>query len=476
MKVKQLNGTEITVSADHYSELSTKIEGEIISAESENYNESRKIYNGYIDKHPAFIVRCKTVDDVIACVQFAAENDLLTAVMGGGHSGPGFGLCNNGLVIDLSEMNNVEVDAENKMAVVGGGCVWAEVDQATNEFGLATPSGVISTTGVGGLTLGGGLGYLSRKYGLTIDNLLEAEVVLANGDVVTANKNKNTDLFWALRGGGGNFGVVTKFTFQLHPVNMVIGGPTLWHLDQAPKIMKWYRKFMTEQASEDIYGFFAIMKVPPVPDFPEAIHNKTMCGIFWCYTGPKENADQAFAPALQIVEPVLHGVQEMPFPALQSMFDELLPPGLNWYWKADFIKEISDESIEEHMKHADLPSLMSTMHLYPINGATHRVGKNETAWSYRDANLAMVIAGITDNDKQFDKVKHWAKNYWKAIHPYSAGGAYVNMMEEEGDDRIRASYRDNYDRLEKIKTKYDPNNLFRVNQNIQPKVTTNYKQ
>jgi hypothetical protein len=327
---------------------------------------------------------------------------------------------------------------------------------------------LISSTGVGGLTLGGGIGYLNRKHGLSIDNLLEADVVLADGTFVTANAEQNADLFWALRGGGGNFGVVTSFKFQLHPVDTIIGGPMLWNLEQAPKILRWYRDFMTKEAPNDLYGFFAFLVVPPGPPFPEELHLKKMCGILWCYTGEKSNFEKTFAPVLEVAEPALNGVQEMPYPVLQTAFDGLFTPGLQWYWKADFITEMPDEAIAEHMKYAEMPNLLSTMHLYPINGKVHEVGKNDTAWSYRDANWGMVIAGITDDPSQNDELRTWANDYWNAIHPHSAGGAYVNMMEEEGEERIRASYRDNYERLQKIKSKYDPENLFRVNQNIKP--------
>lgn len=461
--------TTKTINEEALENLKNQVRGTILTCNDSAYEEACKVYNGMIHKQPAIIVQCENVGDVIASVNFARKNEYLLAIRGGGHSGPGFGTCDGGLVIDLSPMKGVHVDPENRTVQVGPGCTWGDVDSATHAFGLATVSGVISTTGVGGLTLGGGIGYLDRKYGLTIDNLLETEVVLADGTWVKANKEKNADLFWALRGGGGNFGVVTSFTFQLHPVDTVVGGPTLWNLEDAPEIMRWYRDFMTKEAPDDLYGFFAFLEVPPTPPFPEELYNKNMCGILWCYTGPKENFEETFAPVLEVAEPVLNGVQEMPYPKLQSAFDALYPPGQQWYWKADFITEISDEAITEHMKYADVPSLLCTMHLYPINGAAHRVGKNDTAWSYRDANWGMVIAGITNDPSENEALRTWANKYWNAIHPHSAGGAYVNMMEEEGEERIKASYRDNYERLVDVKTKYDPENLFRVNQNIKPK-------
>lgn len=449
--------------------LRKQISGPVLTAEDAGYEQARVIYNAMIEKYPALIVQCENAGDVAAAVNFARENELLLAIRGGGHSAPGLGLCDGGMVIDLSPMKGIDITPEDRTARVEPGCRWGEVDTATNAFGLAAVNGVIANTGVAGLTLGGGHGYLSRKYGLTIDNLLEAEVVLADGSKVLAGKDENEDLYWALRGGGGNFGVVTSFTFQLHSVNTIIGGPTLWHQEQAGEVMKWYRDFIVT-APEDLYGFFAFLEVPPAPPFPAELHEKQMCGIVWCYTGPKEKAGEVFAPVKEAVKPALYGVQEMPFPALQSAFDPLMPPGLQMYWKGDFVKELSDEAIELHLKYGTkLPTALSTMHLYPINGAVHRVDKTGTAWNYRDATWSMVIAGIDPDPVNNEKITAWTKDYWKALHPYTAGGAYLNFLMEEGDERIRAAYGANYERLQKIKAKYDPENLFRVNQNIKPK-------
>lgn len=447
--------------------LQSGLRGDLIQRDDETYEASRTVYNAMIDCYPRLIANCKDVADVIAAVEFAREQGLLLAIRGGGHNGGGLGICDDGLVVDLSSMKGISVDPGARTVRAEGGCTWGDVDHATHAFGLATPSGIISTTGVGGLTLGGGLGHLTRKYGLTIDNLLSADVVLADGSFVTASEEENQDLFWAIRGGGGNFGVVTSFLFRLHPVSNIIGGPTLWPLDQAAEVMRWYRDFIAE-APEELNGFFAFLTVPPGPPFPEHLHMKKMCGIVWCYTGPAEDADEVFAPVQEVGTPALHGVHEMPYPALQSAFDGLYPPGLQWYWKADFINELSDEAIEEHLKYAEAPTMHSTMHLYPINGAAHRVGENDTAWSYREATWGMVIAGVDPDPANKELITDWSRDYWEAIHPHSAGGAYVNMMMEEGQDRVKASYRDNYDRLAEIKREYDPENLFRVNQNIRP--------
>ena len=296
-----------------------------------------QVYNGMIDRRPGLIARCADVADVIAGVNFARENDLLLAVRGGGHNGAGLAVCDEGLVLDLSQMNGIRVDPATQTVQVEGGCTWAEVDHASHAFGLAVPSGVFSSTGVGGLTLGGGHGYLTRKYGLTIDNLLAADMVLADGSFITVSAEQNADLFWAIRGGGGNFGVVTSFLFKAHPVSMVYAGPMLWHLDQAAEAMAWYRDFMA-QAPDDLYGFFAFMVVPPGPPFPEHLHHKTMCGIVWCYAGDLAEAEATFAPIRDFGPPALDLAGPMPFPILQSMFDDLLPPGLQWYWKGDFVK------------------------------------------------------------------------------------------------------------------------------------------
>jgi FAD/FMN-containing dehydrogenase len=444
------------------------LRGRLIQPDSPDYDAARSVYNGMIDRRPALIARCVDVADVIAAVNFAREHGLPLAVRGGGHSGPGLGVCDDGLVIDLSSMNGVRVDPARRTARVAGGCTWGDVDHATHPFGLATPSGFISTTGVGGLTLGGGIGYLSRRYGLTIDNLIGVDVVLADGRFLTASANENADLFWAVRGGGGNFGVVTSFEYRLHSVGTVFGGPMLWPMERAPALLRFWRDFILT-APEDINGWFAFMTVPPAPPFPEALFLRKMCGICWCYGGPLEQAEARFAPVRAFGAPAIDFTGPIPFPALQSLFDALFVPGLHWYWKADFFKDLNDEAIALHVEHgAKLPTAMSTMHLYPINGAVQRVGPNDTAFSFRDANFAEVIVGVDPDPANSQRMIAWARDYWQALHPYSAGGAYVNMIMDEGEDQVRAAYRGNYDRLRAVKNSYDPKNLFHINQNIQP--------
>ncbi len=448
-------------------ELQETLRGHVITPSDSEFDDARTIYNAMIDKHPGLITQCANVADVIVAVNVAREHDLDTAIRSGGHNGPGLALVDDGLVIDLSAMTGIHVDPEARTVRVEPGCTWGDVDHATHAFGLATVSGVISTTGVGGLTLGGGHGYLSRTYGLTIDNLLSADVVLADGRLVRASEDEHPDLFWALRGGGGNFGVVTSFEYQLHPVETVVAGPMFWPIEELEPTMRWYREWLP-QAPEDVYAFYLTAEVPAGEPFPEAIHGEKVCGLLWCYLGPENGIDKVVQPARDVAEPLFEHVGEMPYPALQSMFDELYPEGDQWYWKGDFVEELTDEAIAEHRRFGEVPTAKSTMHLYPVDGAVHQVGTDETAWSYRDANWSMVIAGVDSDPANREQITEWANNYWEALHEHSAGGSYINFMMEEGQDRIRATYGDNYDRLQEVKARYDPNNFFHMNQNIKP--------
>jgi FAD/FMN-containing dehydrogenase len=449
-------------------ELRAKFRGELITPTDLTYETVRKVYNAMIDRRPALIARCRDAADVMAGVGFAREHGLLLAVRGGAHNGPGLGTCDGGLVLDLAPLRDVRVDPTSRTVRVSGGSVWGDVDHATHPFGLAVPSGFISTTGVGGLTLGGGIGYLTRRYGLTIDNLLEVDIVLADGRLVTASQREHADLFWAVRGGGGNFGVVTSFLFRANPVGTVYGGPIFWPLRNGREVLRFWRDFI-RAAPEDLNGWFGFVTVPPAPMFPQEHHLKKMCVIVWCYTGDVAKADQVFAPIRAFSPPVMDFAGPVPFPTLQSLFDALYPPGLQWYWKADFFRELTDQAIDLHMKHAEgLPTPHSTMHLYPIDGAAHRVAKGDTAWSFRDANFAEVIVGVDPDPTNNPRLMAWARDYWSALHPHSAGGGYVNMMMDEGDDNVKAAYRDHYPRLAAIKKAVDPENVFRVNQNIKP--------
>ena len=456
------------LTSEEIAQFRAQLRGELIEPGSPAYDDARKVYNAMIDKKPRLIARCVDAADVIAAVKFGRSSGLRVSVRGGGHNAGGLGIWDDALTIDLSGIKYVHVDAAARTVRVGGGCTWADVDHATHAFGLAVPTGIISTTGVGGLTLGGGIGHLTRPFGLTVDNLLGADVVLADGRVVVASAQENPDLFWALRGGGGNFGIVTSFLFKAHPVSTVSAGPMFWELDQAADIMKFYREFIAK-APDTVGGWFAFLVVPPVPLFPEALHLKKVAAILWCSPLPLDQANKLLEPVRQFRKPLLDGVGPVPLPALNSLFDPLFPPGHQWYWKADFVKELSDAAIAEHIKWgSQMPTMQSTMHMYPINGAAHRVGNSDTAWSYRDAVWSQVIVGVDPDPANRDKITNWARSYYDALHPYGAGGAYVNFMMEEGEDRVRASYRGNYDRLAKVKAKYDPDNFFRVNQNIKP--------
>ena len=447
--------------------LRQQLRGTLLQPADAGYDAARSLFNAMIDKRPRLIAQCANVADVMSCVRFARQHDLLLAVRGGGHNGGGLGSCDAGLVIDLGRLRGIRVDPAAHTVRAEGGCTWGDVDHATHAFGLATPSGVISTTGVGGLTLGGGIGHLSRRFGLTIDNLLSVDMVLADGRFVSASASVNEDLFWAVRGGGGNFGVVTSFEFRLHALSSVVAGPTLWPLERAAEVMRWYRDFLPK-APPELNGFFAFITVPPAPPFPPALHLQKMCGVVWCYAGDAAQAAAALAP-VRAMKPALDGLASMPYPALQGAFDALYTPGLQWYWRADFVAELSDAAIALHVEHGSrMPTLHSSMHLYPIDAAVHRVGRRETAFAWRDARWAAVYLGVTPDPAQGETVATWCKDYWSALHPHSAGGAYVNFMMDEGQERVQASYRDNHARLASIKAKFDPGNLFRVNQNIRP--------
>jgi len=455
---------------DATSALASSLRGRLILPTDADYDTARAVYNGMIDKRPALIARCANVADIIRCVNFARDENMLLAIRGGGHNGPGLGTCDGGLVIDLQKMKSVRVDPAQKTVRVEPGCTSGDVDHATHAFGLAVPSGIVASTGIAGLTLGGGTGYLTRKHGLTIDNLLEADVVLADGTMVTASATSNPDLFWALRGGGGNFGVVTSFLFQAHPVSEVFAGPIFWDAADALRVMRAFRDFIGT-APEELGIFVGLKTVPPMDPFPQPHWGKRACAIIGAFNGTAAQGTRAMEPLLsQLPPPLFNWMGPMPFPAINSLFDPFFPKGLQWYWKGDYVTSLPDEAIKIHIAQSGSPaSDFCLMHLYPINGAVHRVAKDATAWQARDASFNMVIAAIDPDPKNAEKLKAWGRAYWKAVHPFNQGGAYVNfMMDDEVEGRLEATYGDNYARLAAIKAKYDPKNLFRVNQNIKP--------
>jgi FAD/FMN-containing dehydrogenase len=443
--------------------------GLVVGPQDDGYDVARTVRNAMIDKRPAVVVRPANAGDVMTAVRFAAENGLTVAVRGGAHSVPGFGTCDDGVVVDLSGMRGVRVDPVTRTARVEGGATWGDLNDATYPFGLATTGGIISTTGVGGLTLGGGIGYLARGLGLALDNLISADVVTGDGTFHLASDKSDTDLFWAIRGGGGNFGVVTSFEFRLSPVKDIYGGPMFFELDKAADLLRFYREFIVD-APEQLGCFPAYQIAPPLPFIPEDRHGEPFIAMVACWAGDPDEGEKALQPIRDVAPRVAEMVGPMPYPALNSAFDALVPPGLHHYWKANFVKELTDDAIAAHLEHGPkLPAVNSTMHIYPINGACHRVASDSTAFAYRDATFATVIAGMWPPDEVDDDAAiAWVRDYYDATAPHSEEGGYINFMAEDDQSRIRANYKGNYDRLAATKRKYDPDNLFRHNQNILP--------
>jgi FAD/FMN-containing dehydrogenase len=445
--------------------LSAAVKGRVVQRGDAGYDEARALYNAMIDKRPAAIAYCEDEADVSAAIGFARDRGLRIAVRSGGHNGGGLGSVDDGLVIDLSSMNEVTVDEQARLARVGGGTLLKDLVGVTHQSGLTVPVGIIGTTGVGGLTLGGGIGHLTRALGLTIDSLVAATVVLADGSVVQCDAERESDLFWAIRGGGGNFGIVTQFSFRCHPVTNVLAGPVMYSLEDTHEVMQWYREFLPAQPDE-LGGFVSMMSVPPGPPFPEELHLRKVCAIVWTQAGDEESA--ALHEARSFGTPLLDGVAPMPLPVWNTAFDALLPAGEQWYWRGEFFDALPDAAIDQHAAFgADLPTWKSLMHFYPVDGAAARVGNDETAWGYRDATWSQVIAGVAPDPKDAAAITDWTKAYSDALKPYAMGGGYSNFEMDE-PTRVHGMYGANYDRLAKIKAHYDPANVFQVNQNIKP--------
>ena len=449
-------------------ELRARVNGQTIVPGDAAYEEARKVYNGMIDRRPGVIVRCTDAADVMASVQFAREQGKDLSIRGGSHSVPGFGTNDGGVVIDLAPMNGVRVDPNARTVRAEGGCTWGGFNHATYAFGMATTGGIIASTGIAGLTLGGGIGYLTRAFGLSCDNLISADVVTADGRFLVASKRQNEDLFWALQGGGGNFGVVTSFEYQLHPVKDIVAGLFFFPLDHSRNVLEFYREYI-QKAPEELGMFPAFQIAPPLPFIPPADHGKTFCILVCCWAGRPEDAEKIFAPIRKVGPIAAEMVSPMPYPTLNALFDPLLPAGLQHYWKAAFATDLTDGAINAHLEFGPkVPVVNSTMHIYPINGAAGRVASDATAFAYRDAKFATVIAGMWPDPAENEKNTKWVKDYYKALQPHSSSGGYVNFMAGDDQGRVRDNYKGNYDRLVTIKKKYDPGNLFHMNQNIKP--------
>jgi FAD/FMN-containing dehydrogenase len=401
-------------------------------------------------------------------VNYARERGADLSVRGGGHSAPGFGSNDGGVVIDLSPMKGVRVDPRAKTARAEGGCTLGDYYHATHAFGLASTGGIVSTTGIGGLTLGGGIGYLARGHGLALDNLISADVVTADGQFRVASERENEDLFWALRGGGGNFGVVTSFEYKLTEVKDIVAGIFVYPLNKGREVLQFYREYINT-APEEMGGFPAFLVAPPLPFLPEDAHGKTYCGIVACWSGAVEQGEKMMQPFRDLAPRIGEMVAPMPFPAINSLFDALLPSGMQQYWKGSFATELTDGAIEAHLEYGPrVPTMNCAMHIYPSNGACQRVAKDATAYAYREAKFSTVIAGVWSDPADNEKNIAWVRSYYKALEPHSEAGGYINFMDGDDQARIKDNYKGNYDRLVSIKRTYDPGNLFHLNQNIKP--------
>ena len=448
--------------------LRAQVRGQVVAEGDADYDDARAVHNGMFDRHPLVVIRAQEPADVIAGVNFAREHGLDLSLRGGGHSAPGFGTNDGGVVIDLQPMHAVNVDTATQTADVGAGATLGQMNDGAHEYGLATTGGIVSTTGVAGLTLGGGIGYLTRAFGLTIDNLRSADVVLADGTLVTASEREHPDLFWAIRGGGGNFGAVTSFKFQLHPVKEVFAGPIFYNLEDLPAVFRMFDDFITD-APEQFGGFPAIQIAPPLPFIPEDRHGEHMALVVVHWAGPLDEAEAVLKPFREVAPIVADGSGPLPYPALNAAFDEIFPKGTRAYWKSAYVKELPDEAIAIHERFAaTLPNVASTMHLYPVNGAAHRVDAGDTAFAYRDAKYGMVIISTGPDAEGDASRRQWVRDYYEALTPYTEPGGYINFMQDDDAGRVQDNYRQNYDRLVAVKRTYDPDNLFHLNQNIKP--------
>jgi len=443
-------------------QLAQSFSGRILRDRDGGYDEARTIFNAMIERRPALIARCATTQDVVAAVNFARERDLLVSVKGGGHAPTGHAVCDGGLMIDLSLMKKVTVDPQARVATAEGGVTWGEFDAATQEHGLAVTGGRVPSTGIGGLTLGSGSGWLERKLGYAVDNMIGAEIVLASGEVVRASESKNPDLFWGLRGGGGNYGVVTEFQYRLHPIGpIVFGGMLVFPRPRAAEVLRAYRDFM-DTAEDDIGGAVALVCAPPEEFVPEPMHGMPVVGVIVCYTGNPENGPSAIKPILDL-GPVMNMTQPMPYLEVAN------PPGMQQYWKAAMLPELPNEAIDAVTTAAAEPrSTMTAVIIMPLGGAVHRVSDDATAMGWRGAKWGIHVLGEWPDPSENEEQIAWVRNVDAAIQPWAQKGAYLNYLMDEGEQRVKESFGAHYKRMEELKNKYDPTNFFRLNQNIKP--------
>jgi FAD/FMN-containing dehydrogenase len=449
--------------------LETSFAGELVRPGDPSYEEHRKVWNGSIDRRPAFVARCAQADDVAAAVRFAREADLPVAVRSGGHSFPGLSVCDDGLVVDLSAMKGIQVDPAARVARVQAGVLLGELDQATQAHGLAVPAGIVTHTGLTGLTLGGGIGWLMRKHGLTIDQLVEAEVVTADGERLTASETENPDLFWGLRGGGGNFGVVTELEFRLNPVGpVVLAGPIFWAMEDSPEVLRFYRDWVAD-APDELMTIVLHRKAPPLDFVPEHLHGRLVVGVIPCYAGDLEEGEELLRPLREFGSPLLDLCQPKPFLAHQAMFDPAFPPGRYYYFRSCDVDALSDEVIDITVERSlQIESPLTTYPIWQMGGAVARVDDEDSAFHGRQAAFTYNIGACTEGPEGFDREREWVRDFWSALAPHHRG-VYVNFLMDEGAERVRQAYGPaKYDRLKALKRRYDPENVFRLNQNIAP--------
>jgi FAD/FMN-containing dehydrogenase len=452
-------------------QLRDTVRGAVIGREDQGYDEARSIWNGAIDRRPAWIARCTGVSDVVAAVRFARERDQPVSVRAGGHGVGGHALCDGGLVIDLSQMKGIRVDPAKRTARAEAGVLWGELDRETQLFGLATVGGIVTHTGIAGLTLGGGIGWLMRKHGATVDNLLSADLVTAQGEFVTASAEENPDLFWAIRGGGGNFGIVTSFEYRLHPVGPIVAaGPVFHPLGDAPQVLRFYREFIAG-APDELTTIFELSVAPPAPFLPEAVHGTPIVMVGACYAGSPDEGAKVLRPLKQFGRPLVDLLEAKPYTDLQSMFDPMVPHGWHRYWKSVELPPLTDGAIETLVEHASAQtSPKSYCIVFQLGGALARVGEDETAFSQRHAAHNVNINAVwTEEDPDAERHISWARDFFDALQPHAGDHVYVNFLGDEGADRVRQAYgADTYKRLVELKRAYDPTNFLRRNQNIAP--------